>query len=296
MQASLAMTHTQVTDRPVDAVAYFDASDTEGIRDAFERKVPFVIENAQQNPHNIDVDFLKRNYPDLPVTCFNPESNSEHIQLDDLLTRIENGEKYRLRADVFLGRRLEQFFNTAYFDKIRNYALTLMDIILHFFAKKKWAIFLSTPSCKMTNHAHVNSVFVIQLAGRKTWHLDFRGLDGIEHKDLYPYDFLAEKHPHEELELTLEPGQVLYLPAYWFHYTDTDEVTLSMHYLFAEPMRYYFSKRIRSLFFYELIKRPFGMMKLALARNNEIGFGDKTLWQKTKTESELAFLQQNDYS
>tara|TARA_B100000683_G_C12066633_1_gene381005 strand:- start:67 stop:513 length:447 start_codon:yes stop_codon:yes gene_type:complete len=148
----------------------------------------------------------------------------------------------------------------------------------------------------MSNHAHVNSTFVIQLEGRKTWHLDFRALSEIEHKDLYPYDFLAEKRPEREFELTLEPGQILYLPAYWFHYTDTEDVTLSMHYLFAEPMSYYFRKSIRSLFFYEVFKRPFGMLKLALARNNEIGFGDKTLWKKTKNQKELSFLKENDYS
>ena len=277
-------------------VPVLPASDAAAIRAAFERKAPFIIEGAEQNPHDITVDFLKQQFPELPVTCFNPESNSEHIQLDDLLTRIQAGEKYRLRADVFLGRRLEQYFDTDYFDRIRGYARTLMDGILHTVARKKWAIFLSTPSCKMTNHAHVNSTFVIQLEGRKTWHLDFRRLDEIEHKDLYPYDFLAEKRPERELELTLEPGQILYLPAYWFHYTDTDDVTLSMHYLFAEPMRYYLSRSIRPLFFYEVFKRPFGMMKLALARNNELGFGDKARWLKTKTPEQLAFLAQNDYS
>ena len=66
--------------------------------------------------------------------------------------------------------------------------------------------------------------------------------------------------------------------------------------LFAEPMSYYFRPAIRSLFFYELFKRPLGMMKLALARNNEIGFGDKRKWQRTKTEAQLSFLMQNDYS
>ena len=280
----------------ISAVPAIDASQTDEIAAAFERKTPFIIENAGQNPHHVDMAFIEERFPDLQVTCFNPESNSEHIQLDDLLGRIKRGEKYRLRADVFLGRRLDRFFKTDYFDRIRGYARTLMDLILHFFAGKKWAIFLSTPECKMSNHAHINSVFVIQLEGRKTWHLDFRGLDEIEHKDLYPYDFLAEKEPNRELELTLEPGQVLYLPAYWFHYTDTDEVTLSMHYLFAEPMSYYFRPAIRSLFFYELFKRPLGMMKLALARNNEIGFGDKRKWQRTKTEAQLSFLMQNDYS
>ena len=280
----------------IAAVPYIDASDTARIRETFKRKVPFIIENAQQNPHNVDLAYLEKHHSDLNVTCFNPESHSEHTTLGPLLQRIKAGEKYRLRADVFLGRQLGALFQAKYFQKIRNYAFTLMDMILHFFARKKWAVFLSTPSCKMSNHAHINSVFVVQLEGRKTWHLDFRGLEDIEHKDLYPYDFLAEKHPTDELEITLEPGQVLYLPAYWFHYTDTDEVTLSMHYLFAEPMSYYFRPAIRPLFFYELFRRPLGMMKLALARNNEIGFGDKALWQKTKNDSELKFLEQNDYS
>ena len=216
--------------------------------------------------------------------------------MSSVLDRIKAGEKYRLRADVALGRRLARFFESRYFDRIRRFALTLMDIVLHIFAKKKWAIFLSTPSCKMSNHAHVNSVFVIQLEGKKTWHLDFRGLEEIEHKDLFDYDFLAEKDPSRELELTLEPGQILYLPAYWFHYTDTDEVTLSMHYLFAEPMRYYLKRGIRELFLYELLRRPLGMMKLALAKDNEVGFGDKAQWLRTKTQKELSFLAQSDYS
>ena len=296
MQANLRTPETNGIRESVESILYLDASAQEKIREAFDKKVPFVIQNAEQNPNGVDVNFLKENFPDLQVTCFNPESNSEHTQLGDLLQRIENGEKYRLRADVFLGRRLEKFFNTNYFERIRNYAVTLMDLVLHFFAKKKWAIFLSTPSCKMSNHAHVNSTFVIQLEGKKTWHLDFRKLSDIEHKDLYPYDFLADKHPDEELELTLEPGQILYLPAYWFHYTDTQDVTLSMHYLFAEPMSYYFSREIRPLFFYEVFKRPIGMMKLALAKNNEIGFGDKKRWLKTKTPEQLLFLEENDYS
>ena len=286
----------QLLRQKVDRIPHIDAAQTEEIQQAFDKKIPFVITNAGQNPHGIDVEFMQENLGDLDVTCFNPESNSEHIQLGTLLTRIKRGEKYRLRADAILGDRLAQYFNLDYFDKIRRYARTLLDVILHVFAKKKWAIFLSTPSCKMSNHAHVNSTFVVQLEGRKTWHLDFLGMDAIEHKDLYPYDFLAEKHPERELELTLEPGQVLYLPAYWFHYTDTEEVTLSMHYLFAEPLSYYFRAAVRPLFFYELLKRPFGMIKLALARNNEIGFGDKKKWQKTKTPAQLAFLKQNDYS
>ena len=304
MQGSLTLTkgqtpRTTAADRlrqRIDRVQVIDASETELIREAFEKKLPFVIDDAGQNPHGVSVDFLQKHLGDMQVTCFNPESNSEEMPLDTVLARIKGGEKYRLRADVNLGRRLKWLFNSDYFDSIRSYVVTLMDMVLHFFAKKKWAVFLSTPTCKMSNHAHVNSVFVIQLEGRKTWHLDFRGLDDIEHKDLFYYDFLAEKDTQRELEVTMEPGQVLYLPAYWFHYTDTDEVTLTMHYLFAEPLSYYMSAAVRPLFLYELIRRPLGMMKLALAKNNELGFGDKKQWLRTKNPSELSFLAQNDYS
>ena len=69
-----------------------------------------------------------------------------------------------------------------------------------------------------------------------------------------------------------------------------------MHYLFAEPLGYYLSRRVLPLFLYEVINRPTGILKLALSRNNEIGFGDKDLWQRTKTPTELAFLEKNDYS
>ena len=128
-------TAAQAHRRSVSRVRTIDASDTDQIQATFERKVPFIIENADQNPHGVDLDFLAENYPDQLVTCFNPESNSEHIQLDDLVEHIKAGEKYRLRADVVLGRCLDRFFDTDYFDKIRGYAVTLMDLVLHFFAK-----------------------------------------------------------------------------------------------------------------------------------------------------------------
>mgnify|MGYP004333689913 CR=1 FL=1 len=71
--------------RSVPTVPTIDASQSEEIAAAFERKTPFIIENAGQNPHAVDMDFISERYPELQVTCFNPESNSEHIQLGDLL-------------------------------------------------------------------------------------------------------------------------------------------------------------------------------------------------------------------
>ncbi|HAN31865.1 MAG TPA: hypothetical protein DCQ06_09740 [Myxococcales bacterium] len=277
-------------------IPYVDANDPAQIEAHYKAKIPFVITGADINPHGIDSAHLRDNYGDLQVSCFSPSCTSQKIELEQMFERIAAGDKYRLRADIPLGRCLEGFFSARFFEKIRSFRRSLMDLVLHTLARKKWAVFLSTPGCKMSNHAHINSTFVIQLEGTKTWHLDFRNLADIEHKDLYPYDFLAEKRPTEEFSITMRPGNVLYLPAYWFHYTDTDTLSLSMHYIFAESMSYYLSPKIWPLFIYELIKRPFGMMRLALARDNEFGFGDKLKWLRSKSPKELAFLSQNDYS
>jgi hypothetical protein len=295
MSHALAVTTPQIQSE-TRSVASFHATETDAIQRCFQAGEPFVIHGANANPHGIDTHFLSVNHHGLEVSCFTPEYTSGRLRLGALLSRIRNGEKYRLRADVSLGSLLQSYFDVDFFQRIRSNKRSLMDLLLHVVAGKKWGVFLSTPSCKMSNHAHINSTFVIQLEGEKTWHLGFRALGDIEHRDLYSYDYIAEKRPEEEMSLTMRPGDILYLPAYWFHYTDTDDVSLSMHYMFGEPLSYYFRRAIRPLFLYELFRRPLGMLKLALARDNEVGFGDKARWQKTKTDAELQFLAQNDFS
>jgi hypothetical protein len=270
--------------------------DWEQIRACYQAGHPFVIEGATVQDQQLSIDDLRERIADEEVTCFNPEYLSDKMTMGELLNRVEQGEKYRIRADVQLGKLFSQHFNTSFFEKVRGVKITLMDMLLHFLAKKSWAVFLSTPGCKMSNHSHINSTFVVQLEGTKTWHMDFRYLNQLEHPTLYPYDYLAKKHPVQELVVHMKPGNILYVPAYWLHYTDTDTVSLSMHYLFTEKMSYYFSKRMRKLFFFEMIRRPIGMLKLALARDNEFAFGDKSLWSKRCTEKELTFLAENDYS
>ena len=282
--------------QPLRHIPYVAAEDTAQIRALYAAKLPFVITGADSNPAGVTCQTLRERFSDLEVSCFSPDYTSERIALGELLDRVDAGEKYRLRADIPLGRRLAKLFDVRFFEGVRSFRRSLMDLVLHTLAGKKWAVFLSSPGCKMSNHAHINSTFVIQLEGDKTWHLDFRSLGDIEHKDLYPYDFLADKRPDQELCITMRPGNILYLPAYWFHYTDTDTVSLSMHYIFAESTSYYLSRKILPLFVYELVKRPFGMLRLALARDNEFGFGDKLKWLKSKSRKQLAFLEQNDFS
>ena len=126
--------------------------------------------------------------------------------------------------------------------------------------------------------------------------MDFRALDQLEYPTLYPYDYLADKHPDQELRVDMKPGNILYVPAYWLHYTDTESISLSMHYLFTEKMSYYFSKRMRKLFLFEMIRRPIGMLKLALAKDNEFAFGDKKSVEQTVHGQRTGFLAGNDYS
>ena len=65
----------------IKEVQTIHASEGALIREAFEKKLPFVIDGAEQNPHGVDVDFLQAHLGDRQVTCFNPESNSEHMPL-----------------------------------------------------------------------------------------------------------------------------------------------------------------------------------------------------------------------
>ncbi len=280
----------------ITLVPRIPAGDWTQIQDCYQAGHPFVIEGATVQDKELSVSDLRERIANEEVTCFNPDSLSARMTMGDLLDKIERGEKYRIRADVQLGKLLAQHFDGSFFERIRGVKRTLMDVLLHFLAKKLWAVFLSTPKCKMSNHSHINSTFVIHLEGEKTWHLDFRYLDQLEYPTLYPYDYIAEKHPQQELEVHMKPGNILYVPAYWLHYTDTDSVSLSMHYLFTEKMSYYFSKRIRKLFFFEMIRRPIGMLRLALARDNEFAFGDRSKWTKQCSPQELEFLAGNDFS
>ena len=287
---------SSISDFGIGSVPRIPVSDWERIRECYKAGHPFVIEGASVQDQTLSCQDLRTRIANEEVTCFNPSYRSDRMTMGELLGRIENGEKYRVRADVQLGKLFARHFDVGFFQRIRGVKRTLMDTLLHVLASKLWAVFISTPGCKMSNHSHINSTFVIQLEGEKTWHLDFRAWDQLEHPNLYPYDYLAEKHPEQELEVQMKPGNILYVPAYWLHYTDTDTVSLSMHYLFTERMSYYLSKRMRKLFLYEVFWRPLGMLRLALAKDNEFAFGDKAKWQKRATKRELEFLAGNDFS
>ena len=291
------MSHTSsIHEFGITSVPRVSIDDWNQIRQYYTAGHPFVIEGATVQDQPLSVTDLRERISNEEVTCFNPEYHSDRMTMGELLSRVERGERYRVRADVQLGALFAPHFDTTFFERIRGVKRTLMDMLLHLLANKLWAVFLSTPGCKMSNHSHINSTFVIQLEGEKTWHMDFRALDQLEYPTLYPYDYLAGKHPEQELRIDMKPGNILYVPAYWLHYTDTESVSLSMHYLFTEKMSYYFSKRMRKLFFFEMLRRPIGMLKLALARDNEFAFGDKSLWSKRCSDKELEFLAGNDFS
>ena len=143
------------------------AGDWKQIQACYKAGHPFVIEGATVQDQELSVTDLRERIANEEVTCFNPDSLSDRMTMGELLDKIEQGEKYRIRADVQLGKLFAQHFDSSFFERIRGIKRTLMDVLLHFLAKKLWAVFLSTPKCKMSNHSHINSTFVIHLEGEK---------------------------------------------------------------------------------------------------------------------------------
>ena len=46
-----------------------------------------------------------------------------------------------------------------------------------------------------------------------------------------------EEDPTKEIALRLEPGDLLYMPAYWFHYTYSYDINISYSHFFTEPIQ-----------------------------------------------------------
>jgi hypothetical protein len=73
-------------------------------------------------------------------------------------------------------------------------------------------------------------------------------------------------------------------------------VNFSYNFFFGEKAWVYLRGFRRPFFLYDLLTKQLGLLQLVLSPAIEYGFGDKPLWEKTKTASELEFLQRCDYS
>ena len=126
------MTHaSSISEFGITTVPRVSVEDWEQIRQCYTAGHPFVIEGATVQDQPLSVTNLKERMSDEEVTCFNPEYHSDRMTMGELLRRIGEGEKYRIRADVQLGALFAPHFDASFFERIRGVKRTMMDMLLH---------------------------------------------------------------------------------------------------------------------------------------------------------------------
>ena len=166
---------------------------------------------------------------------------------------------------------------------------------------------MSTKDCTFAKHAHIISGFILHLDGKKTWYVsNYRDpFLSIKYKSLlHPNPlYVTEKDLTKEISFELSPGDLLYMPAYWFHYTISQSTNISFSYFFTEPISYYLSKTF-IMFAFQAITNPiFSIMKAIKKDSEEHIFERKDLIKRcekilnlTKRNEALEFFRRNDYS
>ena len=278
-----------------DLVSYFNYS-----------KKPFIIRNIFKS--KVNIDFLKAKFKNEKVLSLNQNSDKELLKVSKLIKKIENGEKYRLRANTKLGNKIFSYLDSSIINRIRGRQKNIFDYLLSFGkSSRQKTLFLSTKGCTFSKHAHVISGMILQLSGRKTWHISKsrENFFSIKYKSflnpnpLYVTDKIAEN----ELKFTLNPGDFLYMPAYWFHYTTSNELSLSFSYFFTERIKYYL-KYYPLMFFYQGLRNPYQAIKKAVENEPEEHIFDRKdiintcnkLKDSVKRKEAIEFFKKNDFS
>ena len=102
----------------------------EEIKSYFQKeKKPFIVKKII-NP-NIDLDFLFKKFKNEEIISLNPNSDKETLSVSELIFKIKNGEKYRLRANTKLGNKITQYIDTSFIDKIKNKKKTFLIMLFH---------------------------------------------------------------------------------------------------------------------------------------------------------------------
>ena len=279
----------------VDLVSYFNYS-----------KKPFIIRNIFKS--KVNIDFLKAKFKNEKVLSLNQNSDKELLKVSKLIKKIENGKKYRLRANTKLGNKIFSYLDSSIINRIRGRQKNIFDCLLSFGkSSRQKTLFLSTEGCTFSKHAHVISGMILQLSGRKTWHISKsrENFFSIKYKSflnpnpLYVTDKIAEN----ELKFTLNPGDFLYMPAYWFHYTTSNELSLSFSYFFTEKIKYYL-KYSPLMFFYQGLRNPYQAIKKAVENEPEEHIFDRKdiintcnkLKDSVKRKEAIEFFKKNDFS
>ena len=279
----------------------------EEIKSYFQKeKKPFIVKKII-NP-NIDLDFLFKKFKNEKIISLNPNSDKETLSVSELIFKIKNGEKYRLRANTKLGNKITQYIDTSFIDKIKNQKKHIFDYALSFGkTTRQETLFVSTKDCTFAKHGHVISGLILHLNGEKTWYISNKKepFFSIKYKSLLNPNplYVTDKQPHQEIALTLEPGDLLYMPAYWFHYTVSHSTNISYSYFFTEPITYYLSKTLL-MFTYQAITNPIFSLIKAIRKEPEEHIYDRDdilkRCNKIRNDSERKiakkFFKDNDYS
>ena len=286
---------------------FHNTTDIKEIKHYFDNvKKPFVIKNAVNS--RIDVSYLNNYFGDQHITFLNDESEQENLKLSDFIEKIDSGSKYRLRANTKIGNLIVDHIDTSYIQKIKNTKKRFLDYLLSFGkTSRQHTLFLSTKDCVFAKHAHVTSGLIIQLHESKKWYLS-KTRDNfwqVKYKRvIFPTPlYIIDKKINNEDVVTLDPGDMIYIPAYWFHYTTSKNTNISYSHFFTEPMSYYLKNSFLMLA-YQAITNSIYSFVLAIQQEPEENIFHKhdlihkcnKIRNKEKRLEALEYFRSNDFS
>jgi len=273
----------------------------------FEKeKKPFVIRSAHKS--SIDLGYLKKYFGKEVVTSLNPSSNREDILLSKLIKSLDKGLKYRLRANTKIGNKIVTHLDTKIIDSIKNKKKNPFDYLLSYGkSSRQHTLFLSSKDCTFAKHSHVTSGLIMNLFGKKKWFISKsrESFWTIKYKNIsFPNPlYITDKNIKIEEEVELEPGDILYMPAYWFHYTFSEDISISYNYFFTESISYYLKKSFLMLMF-QAFTNPFYSLIRGLQQEPEKHIFHKQdfinrcnkIKNKIKRVEALQYFKESDYS
>jgi hypothetical protein len=286
---------------------FHNTTDIKEIKHYFDNiKKPFVIKNAVNS--RIDVSYLNNYFGDQNITFLNDQSEQENLKLSDFIEKIDSGSKYRLRANTKIGNLIVDHIDTSYIQKIKNTKKRFLDYLLSFGkTSRQHTLFLSTKDCVFAKHAHVTSGLIIQLHESKKWYLS-KTRDNfwqVKYKRvIFPTPlYIIDKKINNEDVVTLDPGDMIYIPAYWFHYTTSKNTNISYSHFFTEPMSYYLKNSFLMLA-YQSITNSIYSFVLAIQQEPEENIFHKhnlihkcnKIRNKEKRLEALEYFRSNDFS
>ncbi len=106
------------------------------------------------------------------MIALNENSDKETLPMSELINKVNQGKKYRLRANTKIGNQLKEHIDTDYLEQIKGNKKHLFDYLLSFGkTSRQNTLFLSTNENTFSKHAHVISGLIIHLYGNKTWYI-----------------------------------------------------------------------------------------------------------------------------